>query len=211
MSGAEFTEPFVHVRSLILLDVSGAANNPRSEVIEIRAVALSWPELCVRSPGFHQLVRFDEGEANPKHLVLNNYEPEVWKREAISAFDAASKLDEYIGPFREHRVTTNSGRVFHTAWATGHNISSMDLPLLRTLYRKLRRPSPFDHIMLDTAHFLAWSGLLDDSHVPAENGLRFAMRTTMGVNEWSQTSRNSRLDAKLSLLKLARDKMRRNG
>lgn len=121
---------------IVFFDLETSGLDPeRHEIIQIAAIAATLPGFETLEE-FECKVRFDHLRAEPGALEANNYDRDVWQREAIEPLEAAERFDAVM---RRHstmqRTSKRTGKPFATCRMAGHNASTFDIRFLRQFYK----------------------------------------------------------------------------
>lgn len=138
---------------------TGGLDRLKNPIIQIAAIAVGPDGAELET--FHQRVLFEPLDCDPKALEINHYEPEIWKREGITA-DACEKL--LTGFLRRHTAIEHkskaSGKPYRVARLAGHNAAAFDGPFLQHWYKSRSNTLlPADPRVLCTTQLAMWVSL----------------------------------------------------
>lgn len=138
----------------IFFDCETGGLEPKNPTIQIAAIAIDdsdWSEEAV----FQCKIQFKESDCEPEALKLNRYDPDVWKKEAVSKASVACRLNEFSKPYRSvQMLSKRTGEPYSVAKLCGHNALLFDLPRLRELYAGAF--FPFVYHVKDTLQRALW-------------------------------------------------------
>lgn len=157
--------------SLIIFDTETGGLLPRNPTIQIGAIAVDadWTEVAA----FETKIQFNEADCDPEALKMNSYDPEVWKRDAISPFSAVTRFGDFL---RDHadlrKVSPRTGNPYTVARLCGHNIAGFDLQRVSDEFRKLNAFFPADYgSAIDTLQLHRWLRHIN-AHLPGPDSGR---------------------------------------
>lgn len=166
------------MNKIVFLDIETNKLDPATAVpIQIAALAVISKTFEVIDE-FEAKVKFDLKTADPKALLRNSYNKEVWENEAVAPHVVATTLEDF---FDRHatwaRRTISSGRRKTWCEVAGHNITFYDGPILNRWLYSLRGVGSVAAFWttgpLDTMH---WAKAKE-----FERGLRFERGLSLGA------------------------------
>lgn len=145
---------------IVFFDLETGGLDPlRHPIIQIALVAVdgAWREIEALELKIH----FDRATCEASALEVNRWDPEVWKREAVSSPSALAAVTSF---FRRHATVTKtaraSGRPFLVARVAGHNAERFDCPFLVEWFKQARQFCPAAAFEpLDTVSLARWASL----------------------------------------------------
>lgn len=105
---------------IVVFDVeTGGLNPARHPIIQFAALAMDheWKEL----EALELKIQFDVSVADAQALEVNHYDPETWKRDAVTAPKARQMVSDF---FRRHSTmakVSKAGKPYKIAALCGHN------------------------------------------------------------------------------------------
>lgn len=104
----------------VIWDCETAGLEPHHATIQIAALAvLGWQEVA----SFQVKIRFDETKADADALLLNCYDAETWKRDAIEPELAIFQLDQWLSSHRSlEKISARTGNAYKVARIAGWNV-----------------------------------------------------------------------------------------
>lgn len=138
----------------IFFDTETGGILPQHPTIQIAAIVIddaTWKEVA----SFQRKIKFDEAAADPEALKMNCYDPEIWKKEAVSFAVIAPQLSKFSEPYRSvQMMSKRTGAPYNVAKLAGHNALTFDLPRLREIYGASF--FPFVYHVKDTLQRALW-------------------------------------------------------
>lgn len=99
---------------LILFDLETGGFNPLTHpVIQWAGIATDGNFREIEA--FEVKVQFDLAAADPEALAGNNYDAEVWAREAVPERDALDRIARFVGRYRTVHKTSKAGKPYTVA------------------------------------------------------------------------------------------------
>jgi DNA polymerase III epsilon subunit-like protein len=100
----------------------------------IQLAALAVSSDFVELESFETKLQFDVQVADPAALAMNNYDPDVWQKEAVPVEQA---IDDFAAFLNRHKtvsmISKRTGRPYSVARLAGHNVE-FDKPRLRAMF-----------------------------------------------------------------------------
>jgi DNA polymerase III epsilon subunit-like protein len=117
---------------------TGGTDEDRHPIIQLAAIAVhidTWQELAA----FERKIQFNEADCEPDALKVNQYDPEVWAREAVPGLQVAREFSRWLQPYREiWQVPKDPAKSrYRVARMIAHN-AKFDIEFLRVFHRRFK-------------------------------------------------------------------------
>lgn len=147
--------------SLVTFDLETSGLDPeKHEIIQIAAIAEGPSGEAIGR--FQRKVQFSESFADPQALAVNHYDPEVWRKEAISRHEMAADFARWLRPYQGLRRTSKAGKPYSVAQLSGYNAVAFDIKFLVKHFQDTGAFLPCDMRVLDVLQLAMWRGFLED-------------------------------------------------
>ena len=153
---------------LVYLDLETCGLEFTRPIIQIAAIATN--SALRELETLEMKIQFDERDADPRALCKNNYDRELWQREAIDPKVAAKRFSDFL---RRHStvdiISDRTRRSYRVARLVAHNAERFDGPFLRTWYERLGMYLPAAYSILCTKQRAYWLFHEQKSLTPPDN------------------------------------------
>lgn len=142
---------------IVFFDLETGGLKPTQPNIQLGAVAWDMASEEVLEE-FERKILFDDQTCAIEALNKNHYDPEVWKREAISEQRAVEEFDRFLCRHKSAElVSKRTGKAYSVARLAGYNAATFDGPRLKTMFGERFcpwHPQVFDIMQRMMAHVL---------------------------------------------------------
>lgn len=136
---------------------TGGLDPHRHPIIQIALVAVdgAWREIEALELKIH----FDRAACDTQALEVNRWDPEVWKREAVSSSAARNTVDAFLRRHATFEKVSGKGKAYTVARLAAHN-APFDASFLAAWYKQAAMFCPAAcYEALDTVSLSRWASL----------------------------------------------------
>jgi DNA polymerase III alpha subunit (gram-positive type) len=136
------------------LETGGLADD--APIVQLAGVALdeeSWREVA----SFEAKVQFDEARADLEALIINHYDSEAWKREAVPPSEACRRFATFVKPYCSiEMISKRTMAPYRVAKLAGHNAVAFDGPRIKAMFAACSAFLPCSYHIRDTLQRAMW-------------------------------------------------------